>query len=521
VVARRACFEQLGEFDEAHELVSVEDYDMWLRIAERHDVAYIEQPLVRYRAHPGGISRNIARSYLGEQRVIEKAIARNAAQRPWVGRVRNARLAKIFFACAQEYFAADDFANARAYAARSLRHQPLQGRAWGYWLATLFGRPAVRAVRSLRGTAGANGRHQPIRVMHVLYSVDTGGAEHVVLNVARHLDRSAYAIEVCSLTGRGSLADAFERLGVPVTAMGKGPGADPWLWVRLAALFRAQRIDVVHTHNVTPWLYAGVAAKLAGVRLVHTEHSNLFAHQWRLQAAERVLARFTETIISDSEKVARTLMTQGVPEARIRTIVNGIDTVRFSAARPLDAKRSAIGLERPQLIVGTVGRLVPVKDHRTLLEAFARICRAVPEAVLVIVGDGPEREVLERCAAALGVGEQVRWFGERADVQDLVPFFDVFVLSSVSEGLPLTLLEAMAAGRAVVATRVGGIPEALAEGTGLLVPPKDPEALAHAVITLLGDAPRRLAMGALAAQRARAHFDVHDMVRAYANTYHH
>ena len=526
VVTRRACFEQVGGFDEARELISVEDYDMWLRIAERYQLMYLERPLVRYRAHAGGISRNIARSYLGEQLVIEKAVARNAAQRPWVQRALRRRLAMIFFACAHEYFSVSDLANARAYFAKSLQSYLLQPRAWGYWLATWCGRPMIERLRGFKRTsrgpvAAVNGQPKPIRVMHVLFSVDTGGAEHVVLNVARHLDRAAYAMQVCSLTGRGTLAGAFEQLGVPVAAMGKRPGVDVRLWVRLARLLRAQQVDVVHTHNVTPWLYAGVAAKFAGARLVHTEHSNLFAHQWRLKIAERMLAPFTDMLISESDKVARALAAQGVPQNRIRTVVNGVDTARFSGMHSLEAKRVELGLARPRVIVGTVGRLVPVKDHHTLLHAFARIRSTVPDALLVLVGDGPERAALEQQTDALGLRQHVRFLGERTDVQDLIRLFDVFVLSSVSEGLPLTILEAMASGRAIVATNVGGIPEALAEQTGVLVPPKNPDALADAVIALLTDEPRRLAMGARAAQRARQQFDIHDMVQAYARTYHH
>jgi glycosyltransferase involved in cell wall biosynthesis len=297
---------------------------------------------------------------------------------------------------------------------------------------------------------------------------------------------------------------------------------DPWLVLRLARLISRAGIDVVHTHNVTPWLYAGLAARLAGARLVHTEHSNLFPHQRRLMAAERWLARLTDVIISDSDKVRRGLLGQRLPAERIRTIVNGIDTARFAGREPSQALRASVGVAPGQPVLGAVGRLVPVKDHETLLRAFAEVCRQRPEAVLVLVGDGPQRALLEQLAQQLGVAPAVRFAGEVPDVAPWLALLDVFVLPSLSEGMPLTLLESMAAGVPAVATRVGGIAEALLEGeTGLLVPPKDPQALAQALLRLLGDEPLRKRLGAQAQQRARKAFDVRTMVRAYEDTYHH
>ncbi len=524
VVVRRECFNGVGLFDEAPALISVEDYDMWLRIAERYEVACLEQPLVRYRRSAEGISRNIARSYAGERLVIEKAMARNAQATPHRRARLRRRLAQIAFDCGHEYFSANDLASARAQFREARRQQPWSLRAWGFWAATFLRPQHVEVVRRLKGRrpAAANGRHRQQRVMHVLFSVETGGAEHVVLNLATHRDRANLAMFVCSLTGRGALAEAFVRADVPVVAMGKRPGVDlPLIW-RLARLFRRERIDVVHTHNVTPWLYAGLAARLAGARLVHTEHSNLFPHQRRLMAAERWLSRWTETVISDSEKVRGGLLRQGLEPSRVTTVMNGIDTARFSAPADAAAARAGLRMGPAQPVVGAVGRLVPVKDHATLLKAFALVHQQVPDAVLVLVGGGPLREALEQQASALGVSAHVRFAGEQPDVAAFLPLFDVFALSSVSEGMPLTLLEAMAAGKPAVATRVGGIPEAVVDGqTGLLVPAGDAPAMAQALLNVLADPARRQRMGEQARRRAHALFDIHRMVETYERTYHH
>ena len=264
-----------------------------------------------------------------------------------------------------------------------------------------------------------------------------------------------------------------------------------------------------------------MAARLTGARLVHTEHSNLFAHQARLITAERALARLTDAVVADSEKVRRGLIAQGLPAHRIRTIVNGIDTERLGRDGLSGRKRTELALYGTS-IIGTVGRLVPVKDQATLLAAFAAVREAFPGVTLVLVGDGPERSALECQAHALGIRPHVRFLGERTDVAELVHLFDVFVLSSVSEGMPLTVLEAMAAGRPVVATNVGGLPEVVEHGaTGLLVPAGDPRAMAEAIAKLLREPGVRARMGEAGRQRARSLFDVQHMVQAYETAYRH
>ena len=519
VVIRRKCLEAVGLFDESPELISVEDYDLWLRFAERFDVVAVDRPLVRYRVSPSGISQNTARSYAGEQRVIERAVARAGSQRLELAALLPRRLAQLHFACGHEYFTAGRLGEARTQFAQSLRHQPGRARTWLYYAATFLGSPAIAQARRLKRRTGG-----PVRVMHVLNTLETGGAEHVVLNVAQHLDRAAFDVHVCSLAGDGPLAREFQALGVPVHAVRRRPGVDLGLPFVLARLIRRERIDLVHTHNAGPWLYGGLAAKLAGARLCHTEHSNLFPHQRRMLRAERWLARWTEVIISDSEKVKRHLVErQGVPAGKIRVVVNGVDTRRFGAegGAPAQARR-LLGLNGDQPVVGTVGRLVPVKDHRTLLAAFRRVAEQHPAGRLVIVGDGPLRGDLVRLAGTLGLSDRVRFLGERRDIPQLLRAFDLFVLSSVSEGMPLTVLEAMAAGVPVVATRVGGVPEAVVDReTGWLVPPGDPESMAGAVLALLADPARRAALGRRAQERACGQFDVQQMADAYARAYRH
>jgi len=529
VVVRRACLEQTGLFDEARELVSVEDYDLWLRIAERFEIACITRPLSRYRLHEAGISRNTARSYHGERLVIERAVARNP-RRPVVRRRLRQRHAQLSFECGHEHFSANRLVDARQQFRESLHWRPWQPRALAFYAATFLGARGVDTVRGVKRSTPPHPQDR-IRLLHVLFSLDTGGAEYVVLNLLKRLDPARYDLHVCSLTGAGQLTGEFRALGVEVHVLHKRAGIDVGLIGSLVRLLRRTRADIVHTHNVTPWLYAGIAARIIGTTLYHTEHSNLFPHQRALMAAERWLARWTRLVISDSEKVKRQLVEgQGLPAQKIVTVLNGIDTAAFAAAAGTagaasaahQRKRRELGLDGAAPLVGTVGRLAAVKDQATLLEAFAQVATRFPHARLLMIGDGPMRPSLEARAKALGIAPRVLFLGRRTDIAELLPLLDVFVLSSVSEGLPLTVLEAMACGVPVVATDVGGLREVVSDGqTGLLVPVKSPERLAQAVATLLGDAAGRRTMGETARRRAATQFDVSHMVRGYEAAYHH
>jgi sugar transferase (PEP-CTERM/EpsH1 system associated) len=517
VMIRRACLEAVGWFDEDPRLISVEDYDLWLRIAERFEVLGIERPLVRYRVHPAGISRNTDRSYGGERLVLEKAVARRAGTAPVPpGRWRR-RLAQLYFEWGHEHFHADRLREARGKLWTAWRLQPSRLDRLGFAAAACLGRGLIGRVRALRRPAPEGPRRR--RIAHVLFSLETGGAEHVALDVLRRLPPQDYDRHVIGLTGPGPLAEEFRRAGITVHVLRKREGVDVPLWLALTALLRRERFDIVHTHNVTPWFYAGPAAALAGARLVHTEHSNLLPAQRRLMAAERWLARLTRWVIADSEEVRRGLVRQGVPAGALRTVHNGIDTARFAAPAP-SAARTALSLNGAEPVVGIVARLVEIKDFPTLFEAFRTVLRTVPRAVLLVVGDGPLRSALEAEAARLGIAGQIQFLGRRTDIPDIVAALDLFVLCSLSEGLPLTVLEAMAAGVPVVATDVGALREAVQEGrTGLLVPPRSPARLAEAIIALLRDPARRRAMGEEAARLTRARFDLAQMVAGYEAAY--
>jgi sugar transferase (PEP-CTERM/EpsH1 system associated) len=369
----------------------------------------------------------------------------------------------------------------------------------------------------------------PIKIVHVVLALDVGGLERVVLRLLGQLDRSRWAPVVVVLDEPGVLASELTRLGVPLRVMGRGLGLDLDLAVRLAALLRREGACLVHTHNAAAHLYGAIAARLAwlrdggrGPRVVHTKHGRNDLDQPRRVLVNRLASALSDRIVTVSDDAAAVAVEieRACPD-KVTTIGNGVDTGEYRP-RPDPAQscaRAALSTPLDGFHVGCVARLAAVKDHGTLLDAFARFRSARPDAHLTLVGDGPERACLEERAARLDLGRAVTFAGARADVARILAAFDVFAISSLSEGLSLTLLEAASAGLAVVATRVGGNAEVVVDGeTGLLVPPAHPAALAAALAAVAARADRA-AMGAAGRARVERRFSVERMAQAYAELY--
>jgi glycosyltransferase involved in cell wall biosynthesis len=348
-----------------------------------------------------------------------------------------------------------------------------------------------------------------IRIAHVAPQLETGGLERLLVEFARHADRGRYSLVFVALGSRGSVADDLEACGWPVMAMNAGPGVRPVAIYGLMRLFRERGIDVVHSHNTRSLLYAGPAAKLAGARVVHTRHGQRQGGTGRQDALVGLASRCVDRLVCVSEDAMRLSGRDGIGGGSACTIWNGIDLERFTC--------TALATDGPALFVG---RLSPEKDIATLLRAVAIVVMRRPAFRLDIAGAGPCSGELSALAESLGVDRNVRFHGEVRDVPALLRGASMLVLPSLTEGLPLTVLEAMACGLPVVATRVGGTPEAVIGGeTGLLVEAGRPDMLADAMERVAHDPEMARRMGAAGHQRIVEHFDVRTMLSRYESLY--
>jgi sugar transferase (PEP-CTERM/EpsH1 system associated) len=323
---------------------------------------------------------------------------------------------------------------------------------------------------------------------------------------------------VCCLHEAGEFAGRIRHPGVAVHVMGSRGGNDLALAFRLARLFRRNGTDIVHTRNAESFYYGVLGARLAGVPcVVHSEHGRTFLDRRIRWHVQRFLTRFTDAVFSVSEQLRADLVSHiGIPATAIQVLYNGVDLARFGQGCDREAWRARWGVAPGRLVVGSVGRLVPVKNYGLLLRAAA----AVPEIVVVLAGDGPQREALQEQAARLGIADRVRLLGHREDVDTLLGAFDLFVLPSLSEGMSNTLLEAMAAGVCPVVSDVGGNREIVRDGIeGCLFPSEDESALRQRLRELVADADLRARLARAARERVMAAFDIDAMVRRYADLY--
>jgi len=362
-----------------------------------------------------------------------------------------------------------------------------------------------------------------MRILQVVPSLDVGGAERIAALLALALRREGDEVALVSLYGAVDswLEGELRGAGIELRFLGKRPGLDPAVALRLARVLRALAPDVVHTH-LHALKYALAARSLSGRHpvVVHTVH-NLAEHeaQGLDRSLNRVAFRLGAVPVAIGDEVARSLRrTYGI-EPRW-TIPNGVPVADFEArADARGPTRARLGLDPGLPVLLSAGRLNPQKNHAGLLEAFADPRLAALGAVLLIAGDGELRRSLEARAAEPDLKGRVRFLGVVSDLPELLAAADAFALSSSWEGNPLVVMEAMAAGRPVVATRVGCVPELVTAETGLLVPPGDAGALALALVRLLADRAHAELLGAAGAARAKARFDVPVMARAYRALY--
>lgn len=332
-------------------------------------------------------------------------------------------------------------------------------------------------------------------------------------------DATRFQASVCNIRGRDPGVDHLEALGIPVAELGRGR-LDPGAISDLRTLVRRDGVHLLHLHGYGASNFGRIVARMLGIPAVVHEHfidPRVPPYQ---RAADRLLAPLTSWGFAVSEAVRGFMVAQRwMPAARVEVVPNGapLDPFAQAARRGSDeaaAARRSLGVPVDEPVVAIVGRLAPVKNHDLFLRAAALVVSRIPRVSFVIVGEGELEPALRKQVSELNLGRHVVFAGYRADIPAVLGAVDLLVSTSQNEGFGLTLIEAMAAGCAVVATAVGGIPEVIADGrTGILVPPADAAASAEAWLRLLSDPRARASLGAAAEREAVQRFDVRETVR--------
>lgn len=368
----------------------------------------------------------------------------------------------------------------------------------------------------------APGNRRRIRVVHVIDNLNTGGTELNAVRTAERLDRDRFELSFLCLQADGPLRARLDAAGVPVrqipissllsaSALRRGN--------EIRMLVREQGIDVVHAHDPYANTLAAPSVRLAGQGAVIVSHRWWRdVHRQRVKLANRLAYRFAHRVLANSPAVGELVVREeGVNRERLVVIPNFVDEEAFTPLTPARRSelRQRVGLGETDVAVGVVANLYPVKNHAMLLRAAGRLATAWPDVKYVLVGEGKERESLTKLAYDLGIADRVLMPGRVAHEPGLPGIFDIAVLTSHEEGFPNWVVESMAAGRPVVATNVGGVPDAVLDGeTGLLVGRDDSAALADAIDRLLRDKEFRNRLGVAGTLRARSLYHVTTVIRS-------
>jgi glycosyltransferase involved in cell wall biosynthesis len=363
-------------------------------------------------------------------------------------------------------------------------------------------------------------------ICQVLHSLDIGGAEVLAANLARSLQDRFHFVFAC-LDQPGAQSAQLEREGFEIDVIGRRAGFDWNCMRKLAACFARRRVQLIHAHQYTPFFYAagsGLFRKRPSI--LFTEHGRWYPDRRSRKRVlfNRMMLRKRDRVVGVGEHVRRALIdNEGLPADRVGVIYNGVNLSNFGRRECSEncrlRTRRELKIADDAVVVLQVARLDALKDHLMAVEAAVEVAKLRSDVQVLFVGDGPERASIESAIQSHSLGHCVQLLGSRNDVGRLLMAADIFLLTSISEGIPLTIIEAMAAGLPVVATAVGGVPEVVVEETGLLVPKKSPALLANAIMRLANDPSLRRSLGHAGELRAQKLFSDDQMNNSYANAY--
>jgi len=361
------------------------------------------------------------------------------------------------------------------------------------------------------------------KVLHVTFNMEIGGTEQVIRQIVRNAENADVVHEILCIDGRiGALGRELASQGTFVTSFQRRSGLDIRLVRFIRSLVRKRDVDVLHCHQYTPFFYGGLAAFGMRLNLIFTEHGRFYPdhHHFKRRLVNPILAWRAQHITTISNATAAAVARyEYIPRAKIVVIYNGIEDLgRNSYSRK--ELLTELGLPEGHRYIGTISRLEPIKNQAMMIEAFRRVKTRLEGVKLIIIGDGAIRADLEELVESLELGRDVIFTGYLDNPQKFISLFDVFLLSSFSEGASMTLLEAMSFSKPCVVTDVGGNPEIILDGqNGCVVPNNNVSEFARSTIALLEDNATRTAMAKVARSRFLDNFDVSHMSSRYRDLY--
>jgi glycosyltransferase involved in cell wall biosynthesis len=353
-----------------------------------------------------------------------------------------------------------------------------------------------------------------IKVLHLITSLEVGGAQHGLLLGLPRFDKDKYEHVLCSIMDRMQMAQQFREAGIEVHSLGLSKKTDLAVVHRLRSFLIKQRPDILHTYLLHGNVLGRIVGRLVGVpAIIGSERTIGQTRRWG-RLATRITNPLTDAVEVNSEiggwAIEKDL---GVPREKVELVRSGLDLKAFSEPTRRTEIRSELNLNNDQHLVVYIGRLRPVKGVEYGLKAFAKAQAKQPNIHMALAGEGEQLDYLKNLAKELGITENVTFLGVRNDLPDLLAAADSVLMPSLNEGFPRTAIEAMAAGKPIIATRVGGTPEAIVDGeTGILVPSKDIPAMASALTTLVGDRELQSHLGTAGRERTENNYSVENYV---------
>lgn len=365
-----------------------------------------------------------------------------------------------------------------------------------------------------------------IKVLHIVYALAHGGIENGLVNLVNKMSKE-FSHVICSLTTSTNFKERIKNRNVKIIELNKKSGNDLFIPFKIGKIIKEEKVDIVHSRGWPTLVEGFLGAKLNRKPFIFGFHGKTYEEateslKKRRILAQKLLIKFTKKVIILSPSLKESYLKElNIKDnSNFCVIRNGVDIERFNLSIDKNKKREELSIKPEDYLIGTVGRIDQVKDHSTLLKGFAMLIKEIPNLKLCIIGDGPYKNVILEESKKLGIKEKVIFLGMREDIPELLKIIDLYVQTSIYEGISNTLLEAIASKVPVIATNVGGTPDIIIDNqTGLLIPPKEPYKIKEAVLKLYNNYELRNKFVEAGFKKIEEEFSINSMIKNYEKLY--